>query len=259
MKWFLTTFIVLTLPVAAFAQKSIPEGSRVYVAPMGGFETYFIAALNHKKVPVVIVGTRSTADFVVSGGAETEQANWMRIWVSGNWRSDEKASIVVKNLHSDVIVYAYEVNKWAAWNGAQSAAEACAKHMKNSIVRLSPEELAQFSATPREKAEDSAAVPGGEPMPIPGLGVSAGMRADGAVEIAKVDRHGLAEVSGLHVGDVINAVDGTDTDTPKELALGFANRAPGSKIRVLYTFHTGALGDQRKEVVMTVQDRSKQN
>ena len=120
MKSVLTKLLALLLfAPASFAQKSIPEGSRVYIAPMGGFETNLIAAINNKKVPVVIVGSRSTADFEVAGGAES------RIWVSGSWRSDEKASIVIKNLHTDVIVYAYEVNKWAAWHGSQSAAEAC--------------------------------------------------------------------------------------------------------------------------------------
>jgi S1-C subfamily serine protease len=184
----------------------------------------------------------------------------MRIWVSGTWRSDEKASIVVKNLHSDVIVYAYEVNKWAAWNGSQSAAEACAKHMKNSIVRLSPEELAQFSASPRAKADESTTLrDGGSSVSIPDLGVFAGIGADGGVEITEVARHGLAEASGLHKGDVINSVDGKDVETPTELASEVAKRMAGSQIRVIYTFHTSALGDLRKEVVMIVRDRPKQN
>src|SRR5207253_5969233 len=168
--------------VTALTQKSIPEGSRVYIAPMGGFETNLIAALNKKKVPVVVVGSRSTADFEVGGGAESQKANWMRIWVSGNWRTDEKASIVVKNLHTDVIVYAYEVNKWAAWHGSQSAAEACAKHMKNSIVHLPPEELAGFSASPRAKsdspASEAGATAGGTStaVSIPTLGLFAATR-----------------------------------------------------------------------------------
>ena len=151
------TLLFVAITAAAITQTSIPEGSRIYIAPMGGFETNLIAALNEKKVPVVIVASRSTADFEVAGGAESQKANWMRIWVSGTWRTDEKASIVVKNLHTDVIVYAYEVNKWAAWHGSQSAAEACAKHIKHSMVRLPSEELAGFSASPRAKPDATVA------------------------------------------------------------------------------------------------------
>jgi len=107
----------------------------------------------------------------------------MRIWVSGSWRSDEKASIVIKNLHTDVIVYAYEVNKWAAWHGSQSAAEACAKHMKSSIVHVPPEELAAFSASPRAKVNESVVTPdasrgSSESMPIDALGLIVTTRGD---------------------------------------------------------------------------------
>ena len=77
-----TSFAGTVFAVTAFTQESIPEGSRVYIAPMGGFEANLIAALNKKKVPVVVVGSRSTADFEVGGGAESQKANWMRIWVS---------------------------------------------------------------------------------------------------------------------------------------------------------------------------------
>ena len=159
---------------------------------MGGFETNLIAALNEKKVPIVIVASRSTADCEVAGGAESQKANWMRIWVSGTWRSDEKASIVVKNLHTDVIVYAYEVNKWAAWHGSQSAAEACAKHMKNSIVRLPPEELAGVSASPRAKPDapqvSEVSTLGGATTDvlIPALGLFARTRRTGEPRLRKL-------------------------------------------------------------------------
>jgi len=256
---FILTFAATLNAATANTEKSIPEGSRVYIAPMGGFESNLMAALNNKKVPVVVVGSRSTADFEVGGGAESQKANWMRIWVSGTWRTDEKASIVVKNLHTDVIVYAYEVNKWAAWHGSQSAAEACAKHMKHSIVRLPSEQLAQFAASPRVKTDSpTTSVTPGElstTTPIPALGVFAGARAGGGAEITEVVRHGLAESSGLHIGDVINSVDGKDITTPTELAATMANRRPGSQIRLMYTFHTAILGDVPKEAVMIVKDQ----
>ena len=188
----------------------------------------------------------------------------MRIWVSGTWRTDEKASIVVKNLHTDVIVYAYEVNKWAAWNGSQSAAEACAKHMKNSIVRLPPEELARFSASPRAKPDtpvsEVGATSGGATtdVSIPALGLFARTRANSGAEITEVTRHGLAEVSGLHVGDVINSVDGKEVRTPMELAVLVSSRAPGSRILVGYTFHSSVSEFQtEKEIIL--QDHPKQN
>ena len=188
----------------------------------------------------------------------------MRIWVSGTWRTDEKASIVVKNLHTDVIVYAYEVNKWAAWHGSQSAAEACAKHIKHSIVRLPPEELAGVSASPRAKPDapqvSEVSTPGGATTDvlIPALGLFARTRADRGAEITEVTQQGLAELSGLHVGDVINSVDGKKVRTPTELAVLVSGRAPGSRIRIGYTFHS-SVAEYQTEKVIILQDHLKQN
>jgi PDZ domain-containing protein len=259
------TMLFVAITAAAITQTSIPEGSRIYIAPMGGFETNLIAALNEKKVPIVIVGSRSMADFEVAGGAESQKANWMRIWVSGTWRTDEKASIVVKNLHTDVIVYAYEVNKWAAWHGSQSAAEACAKHIKHSMVRLPPEELAGFSASPRAKPDapqvsEVGATPGGATTDvyIPALGLFARTRADRGAEITEVGRQGLAELSGLHAGDVINSVDGKEVRTSMELAVLVSDRAPGSRIRIGYTFHSSVAEFQAEKAII-LQDHVKQN
>jgi len=260
MKSVLTKLLAFLLfAPASFAQKSIPEGSRVYIAPMGGFETNLIAAINNKKVPVVIVGSRSTADFEVAGGAESQKANWMRIWVSGSWRSDEKASIVIKNLHTDVIVYAYEVNKWAAWHGSQSAAEACAKHMKSSIVHVPPEELAAFSASPRAKVNESVVTPdasrgSSESMPIGALGLIATTRGDpSGAEIVEITRDGGLE--GLHVGDVITSVNGKPVKTSVELGAELSNRAPGSRIRIRVVFRTSTSWASNEAVVTLQQNR----
>jgi len=250
---------------AAFAVvkvESIPEGSRIYVAPMGGFETNLIAALNRKKVPVIVVGSETTADFEVSGGAESQKANWMRIWTSGTWRSDEKASIIVKNLHTDVIIYAYEVNKWAAWHGSQSAAEACAKHIKGSIVHLTPEELADFSAGPRAKTDEvssgSTARSASETrMFIGSLGLIVDTRIDpsGAKIVEIVDRGSLGNVSGLHVGDLINSVNGKQVGTAAEFAAELSGQPAGSRVRLGYIFKTSALGWVGNDKVVTLQQQ----
>jgi len=51
-----------------------------------------------------------------------------------------------------------------------------------------------------------------EGIAIPGLGVKAGTRDNGA-EILEVESGGPAELAGLHVTDVINAGTGNDTVT----------------------------------------------
>ena len=51
-------------------------------------------------------------------------------------------------------------------------------------------------------------------------------------------RDGVAGKAGLHLGDVINAVDRRPVRTPIELAGELLNRAPGSQIRLGYVFRS---------------------
>jgi hypothetical protein len=145
---FLTIFIFVCC-IDAFAQESneqpdsssanleakkVPAGSRVYVAPMdNGFETYIIAGLQQKKVPLTVVMDRSKADFEISGVSESEKAGWAKMLFMGSDLSKEQASIKVTNLKTGVVAFAYSVNKGNSARGKQSAGEACAKHIKEKI------------------------------------------------------------------------------------------------------------------------------
>jgi hypothetical protein len=119
---------------ASLEAKKVPAGSRVFVAPMdGGFETYVIAGLQQKKVPLIVVMDRSKADFEISGISESEKAGWAKMLFMGNDLSREQASIKVTNLKTGIVAFAYSVNKGSSARGKQSAGEACAKHIKEKI------------------------------------------------------------------------------------------------------------------------------
>lgn len=122
------------LSAADIESKKIPAGSRVFVAPIeSGFETYIIAGLQQKKVPLIIVMDRNKADFEISGVSESEKAGWAKMLFMGTDASKEQASIKITNLKTGVIAFAYSVNKDNSVRGKQSAGEACAKHIKEKI------------------------------------------------------------------------------------------------------------------------------
>ncbi|MGC2198136.1 MAG: hypothetical protein WA628_25925, partial [Terriglobales bacterium] len=57
--------------------EALPTGARIYVAPMpGGFETYVVAGIEKKKVPVVVVTDRDKADYELSGVSDSDKAGW---------------------------------------------------------------------------------------------------------------------------------------------------------------------------------------
>jgi hypothetical protein len=130
--------MVISLSAAyAAADESllIPKGSKVYIAPMEGFETYLSAAIMKKEVPLSIVTNKDLADFEITGNSETQKAGWAKTIMTGNGRADERGSITVTNLKSGVVVYAYAADKGSAIRGKQSVAESCAKHLKERIEK----------------------------------------------------------------------------------------------------------------------------
>lgn len=80
---------------AAVGTNSIPSGSKVFVAPMAGFEIYLIAALDKKNVPLTVVNDKSLADFEISGVSESQKAGWAKVAFTGSIHSSEEASINV--------------------------------------------------------------------------------------------------------------------------------------------------------------------
>jgi hypothetical protein len=133
---FATCLFALHVCTLAFAQttESIPAGAKVFVAPMGGFETYLKSALQAKKVPLEFVETREDAEFEITGTAESQKASTAKKVIMLNWHSKEEASIKVANLKTGVVVFAYSVVKSSSAHGKRSSAEACAKHLKEAIA-----------------------------------------------------------------------------------------------------------------------------
>jgi hypothetical protein len=134
-------------------------GSRVAIAPMGGFETYFAAAIREKQVPLAITLDRDTAQFFLvstetewqgfvyasGGGASWNQSGGSA--AHGSTASSTRgleASIMLIDAKTKDVVWAYEVHKSShgalllgthASRGQQSLAEACAKHLKEFIEK----------------------------------------------------------------------------------------------------------------------------
>jgi hypothetical protein len=137
----------------------IQPGARIVIAPMGGFETYFAAAIREKGVPITLTLDRDSAQyFVVSTETEwrgfiagsSANADWSP--VGGHFGSASGASstrglessIMLIDAKSKDVMWAYEVHKSShgalifgtlGARGQQSLAEACAKHLKEYMEK----------------------------------------------------------------------------------------------------------------------------
>ena len=115
------------------ADTRIPRNSKVYIAPMEGFETYLAAAFRKKEVPLVIVTEPEYADFKISGVHDKKNAGWAKTIFLGDGRSSASASIQVENMKTKVVVYADSSHRGSANRGERSTAEKLAKYLKEKI------------------------------------------------------------------------------------------------------------------------------
>lgn len=120
--------------LATVKNAKLPSYSKIYVAPMAGFENYVIAGMRTKKVPLIVVVDRSKADYEISGVSESEKAGWAKMLFVGSQNSNEQASIKIADLKTGAVIFGYSVHKVNSARGRQSAGEACAKHIKQIVL-----------------------------------------------------------------------------------------------------------------------------
>ena len=135
--WIFVLIAVLAVPLFAKDDdmaKKIPAHSKIFLAPMGGFEQDLKTAIEKKKLPVELVPDRDKADFEITGTSETDKAGTAKKVNLLNWHSNEQASITITEIKTGAVVYAYSVNKQSSAHGKRSTAEACAKHLKDQIA-----------------------------------------------------------------------------------------------------------------------------
>jgi hypothetical protein len=119
---------------AVITDEKLPSGARIYVAPISnGFDTYIVAGIQKKQVPIVVTTNRDNADYELTGVSESDKAGWAKMLFLGSQQTNETASIKLVNLKTGAVVFAYSVNKTNSARGKQSAGEAVAKHIKEKI------------------------------------------------------------------------------------------------------------------------------
>ncbi len=128
-----TVPVVNKMAPSELSKEKIPQGSKVYIGAINGYESFLTAALVKKDVPVVVVNSPDKADYQITGVSETVQAGWAKMLFLGSQQSNEQASIVMTNLKTGVVVWGYNVNKSNSYKGKQSSSESCAKHLKNRM------------------------------------------------------------------------------------------------------------------------------
>ena len=167
----ISAFLLLACCATCFAQvPQIKSGATVYIEPMDGYETYLAAAIAKKNVPLIVVADKDKAEYIIQSNVSQQvraqpavvvnnsnvnnnTVNSTNVNNGGNdtWEQSKEraearraaraalgstnASISVIDAKSSQVVFAYSVDKHGTTHQSQSAAEACAKHLKEFIEK----------------------------------------------------------------------------------------------------------------------------
>jgi hypothetical protein len=111
----------------------IHRHSKVYIAPMGGFETTFFAALDKEIVPLVIVQKPQEAEFEIRETGE-KRVTWARMIFASQPLITNQPEIVVTSLRSGEAVLVCPVQSISSAPARQRTAENCAKLLKHKVL-----------------------------------------------------------------------------------------------------------------------------
>jgi hypothetical protein len=114
---------------------SIPAGSTIYVDTNNGFDIFILAAFQEKRVPLKLASSRENADYILDSSLFHDSGLIATEKVASTYHISE-AAFKLTGKSGDVIwAYAATKGMLSRGGGKQSVAEACAKHLKEHVVR----------------------------------------------------------------------------------------------------------------------------
>lgn len=139
----LFALLVAVLPAVCCSQTlRIQSGSTVYFDHMGGYESYLEAAFTKEHVPLIVVGDKEKARYVITSTvAHKDFSADDPALVANNTgaaavNETVPASIALFDPHVSQILFAYAAGK-AGTTQIDKIAEDCAKHLEK-VIKKSP-------------------------------------------------------------------------------------------------------------------------
>jgi hypothetical protein len=137
MKFLLALVGTLLFGSTTFAQ-TITPGSKLYIEPMNGFESYLAAAILAKKIPVSVVLDKARADYLVTGTFKEEAGG-----TTGNGslvrplhnRTNYSTSVSIVDPRTTAVAFAYSSQRSASHEASKELAEDWATHLRDEMLK----------------------------------------------------------------------------------------------------------------------------
>jgi len=140
---FLCVLAVAVIPAHA---QNVGEGSKIYIDGDKDFAIYLTAAIRQKHVNVVVTTDKVKADYVLEETSDHFRNKSFFGVLNPSIISDltapvypqlvtrnDAASVRLVEIRTSDVVFAYALDRNNTLHGRQTAAESCAKHLKEAI------------------------------------------------------------------------------------------------------------------------------
>ncbi len=111
----------------------IRRHSKVFIAPMGGFEVTLFAALDKQIVPLVIVQNPKQAEFEIKETGE-DHVTWARMIFASQPLVQQQPEIVVTSLRTGDVVLSCPLVPMNSPRLRDALAQDCAKRLKRKVL-----------------------------------------------------------------------------------------------------------------------------
>lgn len=136
---FMTALVLaFAFSIAGAAIEPVPNGAKIFIAPMEGELHNFIPAeLMKRKVPVTVVTDESAAEYILTGSALEGDNRWFHTVFGG--KDKHEGSVQLINVKLKTVVWAGEAGSRSLWwgglkrGGMRKVAGRLAKQMKKDL------------------------------------------------------------------------------------------------------------------------------
>lgn len=126
----------------ATAQTKVPQGAKVFIAPMEGeLHTFIAAEMVKKKIPLTVVMEESAAEFILTGGSRQTGDNKWYDTVFGTERDRNEGSVTMISVKDKSLAWAGEAGDRSLWfgplkrGGQRKIADRIVSRMKKDLFK----------------------------------------------------------------------------------------------------------------------------
>ena len=140
MRKFIALGVLFCATLAFGAEKKIPSGSKIFIAPMeGGLDGFIAAEIIKRNIPLAVVTEEKDAEYVLSGVSLKADDKWYHVAFGG--KDKNEGNVRLLSIKDKQMIWAGEAGDRSLWwgnlkrGGQRKVADRLIKEMQRDLFR----------------------------------------------------------------------------------------------------------------------------